>query len=158
MIIIFKVVFIIFVVSISFLFFNHVRSEGCDHSRKLSSGGSAGTISVRNDTTKTLRVTYSGLGCDGIGFGLASVCAWGILEPNQISHHDYGWGVTTTWINIAGNSSPGPASACGLASNMPTYRDYCFIDHQVVDTDANETDDCAFTNDNGANKLTCKRK
>lgn len=154
----FKLFSVFLVFCISFMLFSCAQSNDYQSGNKFYSGGAAGTISVRNSTDKTLLVTYSGLGCDGAGFGLGLVCGYGVLEPDQISHWDYGWGVTTTWINIAGNGYSKTTSACGNATNMPSYKNYCFIDHHVVSTDAHETDDCIFTNDNAVNKLTCKRK
>lgn len=118
--------------------------------------GAAGTISVRNSSDLTLKVTYSGLGCDGYAWGFLSVCGYGILEPDQISHWDYGWGVTTTWINIGDNDSPNQDEH-PCSEDSVFYDLLCYIDHQVVKTKAYKTDNCNFTH-KGGNKLICARE
>lgn len=141
-----KLIIILKLIVISFIFSNAAYAAGA-----------AGTISVRNSTDMTLRVTYSGLGCDAIGFGMGWVCGYGILKPDQISHWDYGWGVTTTWINIGDDATPDSLHPCDDASIY--YDKYCYLDHKVVSTNARKTDNCVFTKKSIRHyDLTCARQ
>lgn len=141
------------------LLFSGFVSAGMDNVGLVyaGDGGDAGTISIRNNTDRRLRVTYSGYGCDGYAFSLISVCGYGYLEPQEISWWDYGWGVTTTWVNVGDDETPDDMHPCSDSSIY--YDSYCYSDHRVVDTDAREVDDCTFSKRSHHDYvLVCKRR
>lgn len=68
---------------------------------------------------------------------MTGVCGYGTLAPDQVSHWDYGWGVTTTWVNIGDDETPESLHPCDIGSIY--FDQYCYFDHWVVSANAGIT-------------------
>ena len=135
----------------------------CTHNDKPKNetpikGGAGGIIEVANKTPSNLYVTWSGVGCMGVGEGLSLVCRTGTIPSGGNQTYEYDWGVTATWINVGTHIGDGDTHPCSPLASTSLARS-CLYDHFDVSTKAHKVDLCTilYLKESGYH-INCKRQ
>ena len=101
----------------------------------MAGSGDGGQIRFFNDSSVPVNVTFSGVGCAGVYYGLTVVCDTENVQPGKSAEYKYNWGVTTTWVNVQAPSGENTWKAWAPCSSSGSSR-LCFLDHKTISTNA----------------------
>ena len=105
----------------------------------IAGSGAGGIITIKNNSTSEIEVTWSGVGCALYWGGISYACNGEYLNSGEEYTYRYNWGVTNTWVNVGIAAHYDVDHPC---LDNDTGEGGCLAADKDIDTDAWETDYC----------------